>query len=670
MTDPPVIRMIGRYELLREIGRGGMATVYLARQIELDRFVAIKELGSFQASDPTIARRFLRESRLAGSFAHTNVVTVFDYFEHDGTPYIAMEYIEGGSLRPYVRSMTLAQVGGVLEGTLAGLAHAQERNVVHRDLKPENVMVTVEGRVKITDFGIAKATDRVRGASVLTQTGMTVGTPMYMAPEQAMGQEIGPWTDLYSVGCMAYELFAGRVPFDDEAPMAILLKHINEEPPPLASIALDVDPEIAAWVHALLVKDVSERPTDANDAWLRFEEILIGKLGPRWRREARLQGVPGSMEVGPPLTPAPFKREPSGPLSVSQYDSFDWSAPRTQVSGPATPLPHDAPPGPLVPRELDVPVGPPTPEPIEIVETYVPAPPPPPPTLLPERPPPPAPPERARRRTGVLVGGGILAAGAVAAVIAVAPGGSENPAPAPTATPGAGSVLAAGPLRVTTASGWKPIDEPLAIEGLALDAAGGAAPGGDPDRGAVLVGTADKSANRADLLSPAFVESLGLRDDVTPERTEVMLDDDVPAYRYADLRPLGFGRFMTLYVAPTTAGVATIACVRPAAATGGDAFAERCDAVAKSLSLAGAEAFPLGPDADYGAAVDAALVALDSRSAARPRRPALRADARAPGERRGRDREGLRRRPWDAGRHRAHQPRRRRHARTPGRGVR
>ena len=137
--------VVGGYEILREIGHGGMATVYLARQIELDRDVALKELGGAPRPDPTFARRFLREARMAGSLSHPNIVTVYDYFEHDGTPYIAMEYLERGSLRPYVGSLTLAQVGGVLEGMLAGLAHAETRGIVHRDLKPENLMVTGDG---------------------------------------------------------------------------------------------------------------------------------------------------------------------------------------------------------------------------------------------------------------------------------------------------------------------------------------------------------------------------------------------------------------------------------------------------------------------------------------------------------------------------------------------
>src|ERR1700754_3611234 len=309
---PEVMRKVGRYEILREVGRGGMAVVYLARQSDLDRFVALKELGAFGSSDPSFAQRFLRESRVAGSLSHPNSVTVHDYFEHERTPYIAMEYIERGSLRPYVGRMNMAQIGGVLEGLLAGLTHAETHDIVHRDLKPENLMVTADGRVKIADFGIAKATTKMQTGAFLTATGTTVGTPTYMAPEQAMAQDIGPWTDLYSVGCMAFELFTGRVPFhDSDAPMAILLRHVNEPIPSLKSIDPSVDQRISDWVDAMLVKDPGTRTQSANEAWDEFEEIIISLLGPRWRRGARLSPArTEQVDTPKPLTPAPFEGAP------------------------------------------------------------------------------------------------------------------------------------------------------------------------------------------------------------------------------------------------------------------------------------------------------------------------------------------------------------------------
>src|SRR5918995_2610039 len=307
-----------------------MALVYLARQTDLDRLVALKELAAFHAADPSFAQRFVRESRVAGSLSHPNIVTVHDYFEHDGTPYIAMEYVELGSLRGYVGQMTLAQIGGVLEGLLAGLAHAEQQGIVHRDLKPENLMVTVDGRVKIADFGIAKATNQMQTGAFLTATGTTVGTPTYMAPEQAMAQDIGPWTDLYSVGCMAFELFTGKVPFhDSDAPMAILLRHVNEPIPSVKSIDDSVDAGVSDWVERMLVKDPKERTQSANEAWDDFEELIIGLLGPRWRRAARLAPA-GAHDTPAPLTPVGLQPAPTN-------DDLDWEErPGTDSPGPHT----------------------------------------------------------------------------------------------------------------------------------------------------------------------------------------------------------------------------------------------------------------------------------------------------------------------------------------------
>ena len=298
---------VGRYEIVRQIGRGGMAIVYLARQQDLDRDVALKELSSFHATAPDMTERFVRESRLAGSLNHPNIVTVLEYFE-DGGPYIAMEYVPRGSLRPYVGRLSPAQLAGVMEGVLAGLAHAEMHGIVHRDLKPENLMVTSDGRVKIADFGIAKATQSAATGAFLTAKGTTVGTPAYMAPEQAMGQEVGTWSDLYSVGVMAWEQVVGRTPFHDtEAPMAVLMRHVNEPIPPTVEVKPDADPQMSEWIDRLLVKDAAKRTRSPTSAWEEFEEIVISQLGPRWRRDARLPSYTEVMDTPKPLTPAPFE---------------------------------------------------------------------------------------------------------------------------------------------------------------------------------------------------------------------------------------------------------------------------------------------------------------------------------------------------------------------------
>ncbi|MDX6520617.1 MAG: eukaryotic-like serine/threonine-protein kinase, partial [Gaiellales bacterium] len=299
-------RKVGRFRILHELGRGGMATVYLAEQTDLGRRVALKELSSFHARDESLAARFLREAQLSGSLTHPNIVTVHEYLVNDGVPYIAMEYCQRGSLRSSIGQLTLAQSAGVLEGVLAGLALAESRGIVHRDLKPENLMVTTEGGVKIADFGIAKALDSAATAN-LTMTGSTVGTPHYMAPEQAMAAEVGAATDLYSVGIIAFELLTGRVPYaDTNTPMAVLLRQVNEKIVSVRSINPDLDPAIAEWVDGMVAKRPEDRPANAAVAWESLEDAVLSVLGPRWRRQARLLKNPDELTTAKPLTPAPF----------------------------------------------------------------------------------------------------------------------------------------------------------------------------------------------------------------------------------------------------------------------------------------------------------------------------------------------------------------------------
>jgi serine/threonine protein kinase len=346
---------IGRYEIVREIGRGGMAAVYLARQVDLDRDVALKELNSFHAADPAFAERFVRESRVAGSMSHPNIVTVYEYLNENGTPYIAMEYVERGSLRPFVGRTTLAQTIGVLEGALAGLAQAERREIVHRDIKPENLMVTSDGEVKIADFGIAKALTEAGGPN-LTATGTTVGTPAYMAPEQATAGDVGPWTDLYSVGITAYEMTVSRVPFHDSTtPVAVLMRQVSEEIPPAVTVDPRVDRRFSDWIDRLLVKDPAQRTRTAREAWYELEEIAVAALGPLWRREARLL-VSGTDRAAGPLTPAPFERQTPPPQSPGGgYETYLGDSPE---AAPPPPPPQPAQPAGTIPGQPVAPAAP------------------------------------------------------------------------------------------------------------------------------------------------------------------------------------------------------------------------------------------------------------------------------------------------------------------------
>jgi serine/threonine protein kinase len=340
---------VGPYRIVRVLGRGGMAVVYLARQPALARDVAVKELARVVASDPSLAQRFIREARVAGSLNHPNVVTVYDFLEHDGVPYIAMEYLERGSLRPFVGKLSLAQAAGVLEGLLAALSHAEAMGIVHRDVKPENLLVTAEGGIKIADFGIAKAVQQVATEEMLTPAGATVGTPAYMAPEQAMASGIGPWTDLYQSGIVAFELLSGAVPFcADETPIAVMMQHISDPLPPLPE---GTDPALDAWVRTMVAKDPGERFPSAAVAWEELEEIVIRLAGPLWRRGARLADPEPTREQSMPLSPAPFTwHEPTPPPPPATTPPPTTPTPPTIITPRPAPPPPPPPP-PTTPAE-------------------------------------------------------------------------------------------------------------------------------------------------------------------------------------------------------------------------------------------------------------------------------------------------------------------------------
>ena len=374
--------------------------MHLARQPALDREVALKELHPAHVSDAAFAHRFLNESRVAGALNHPSVVSVIEYFEHEGVPFIAMEYLERGSLRPLVGQLTLAQVAGVLDSVLSGLAAAAAQGIVHRDLKPENVLVTADGHAKVADFGIAKAIGQVCMTEFRTATGQIVGTPAYMAPEQISGGEITPQVDLYATGLIAYELLAGRHPFDGtDAPMALLMRHVNDDPPPLASARPDLPPGVVAWVHAMLAKDPAARPAGAAHAWDRLEGVVCDALGPRWRRTALL-----TESAAAPAAEA----EPVPPSELSGIFS---------VVLPPLAVPAQSAPAPAVPEAVvPEPAHPQPPAPVH---------------AAPDRP---APPVRGRPRARALVlalAGALLVA--VAAIMySTAPGEEPRAAPRPT----------------------------------------------------------------------------------------------------------------------------------------------------------------------------------------------------------------------------------------------
>jgi beta-lactam-binding protein with PASTA domain/predicted Ser/Thr protein kinase len=265
VTDLPGTSTIidGRYRVLRRVGSGGMADVVCAEDLQLGRNVAIKLLHRRFAADEEFVERFRREASSAAGLQHPHVVAVYDRGAWDGTYYIAMEYLDGRTLKRLVQEEAPLEAARAIDLTiqiLRAARFAHKRGIIHRDLKPHNVIVDAGGRAKVTDFGIAKA-----GASDMTQTGSIMGTAQYLSPEQAQGFAVSAPSDLYSVGIILYEMLTGRVPFEGESAVTIALKQVGEAPVPPSHFNPQVPPALEAVVLQALEKDPARRYPDADE---------------------------------------------------------------------------------------------------------------------------------------------------------------------------------------------------------------------------------------------------------------------------------------------------------------------------------------------------------------------------------------------------------------------
>ncbi|MET7616240.1 protein kinase [Streptomyces sp. NPDC005408] len=335
----------GRYQLRDLLGEGGMASVYLAYDSALDRQVAIKTLHTELGREQSFRERFRREAQAVAKLSHTNIVSVFDTGEDelDGSlmPYIVMEYVEGQPLGSVLQA-DIAQYGAmpadkalkVTADVLAALETSHEMGLVHRDIKPGNVMMTKRGVVKVMDFGIARAMQS--GVTSMTQTGMVVGTPQYLSPEQALGRGVDARSDLYSVGIMLFQLLTGRIPFDADSPLAIAYAHVQEEPVAPSTINRSVTPAMDALVARALKKNPNERFPSA--AAMRDECARVAGAG-QTGAPVIIGGAPSTSGAGvgsavfPPLdqsTPAPAPHSVQTPYQPGPY-------------GPPTPAPTPAP---------------------------------------------------------------------------------------------------------------------------------------------------------------------------------------------------------------------------------------------------------------------------------------------------------------------------------------
>jgi eukaryotic-like serine/threonine-protein kinase len=264
----------GRYRIVRKLGTGGMANVYLAEDEVLGRRVAIKILNDRHAGDDQFVERFRREAKNAASLSHPNIVSIYDRGEAEGTYYIAMEYLDGRSLKELIVARGPAPVNVAIDYArqiLAALRFAHRHGIVHRDIKPHNVLVDAEGRLKVTDFGIARA-----GASQMTEAGSIIGTAQYLSPEQAKGAPVDQTSDLYSVGVVLYELLTGAVPFTGDTPVEIAMKHLSSTPEPPSIRRAEVPRDLDKVVLRALAKDPADRYQSAEEMDADLARVASG----------------------------------------------------------------------------------------------------------------------------------------------------------------------------------------------------------------------------------------------------------------------------------------------------------------------------------------------------------------------------------------------------------
>lgn len=268
---------VGDYLILRRLGRGGMADVYLAKQISLDRSVAFKVLHANLAKDRNYVDRFKREARAAAALVHSNIVQIFEVGQHHDLYFIAQEYVPGRNLKQYLLRHGAVQPSlamEILAGTAQAIQTADEFHVVHRDIKPENIMLSEKGSVKVTDFGLAQVNND-RYSQSLTKVGITMGTPLYMSPEQVEGGSLDVRSDLYSLGVTAYHMLAGSPPFEGENPLAIAVQQVKNDAAKLATIRPDLPQSLCGLVHQMIEKSPGQRPQNAGEVLAALKQINI-----------------------------------------------------------------------------------------------------------------------------------------------------------------------------------------------------------------------------------------------------------------------------------------------------------------------------------------------------------------------------------------------------------
>jgi eukaryotic-like serine/threonine-protein kinase len=287
-------RQLGDFQLLRRLGQGAMAEVYLAEQISLKRPIAVKILKSNLAADETYVRRFQREAQAAASLVHANIVQIHEVGQIGQSHYIVQEYVQGLNLRQWLArngSPDLRLALLVMRQVTAALAKAAEQGIVHRDIKPENIMLTRNGEVKVADFGLARLLHDGRGLE-LTEVGITLGTPLYMSPEQVEGRPLDPRSDIYSFGVTCYQMLAGSPPFSGETALSVAVQHLKKQPEPLENHRPDLPAPLCRAVHKMLAKSPDARFQSPQELLRELRRIQQAHLDEQWPEDAPALDLP------------------------------------------------------------------------------------------------------------------------------------------------------------------------------------------------------------------------------------------------------------------------------------------------------------------------------------------------------------------------------------------
>lgn len=359
-------KTLGEFRVLRRLGGGGMADVYLAEQSTLGRHVALKVMrpGLMSGSDDVMLKRFRQEAMMAAGLNHPNIVQVYTIGEEDGYHYIAQELVQGKNLAELLKAKSRADVGSclhIMRQAASALKASGAAGIVHRDIKPENIMLTKRGEVKITDFGLAQLGEKKKSDGTLTEHGMTLGTPLYMSPEQVKGLELDGRTDIYSFGVTCYHMLTGSPPFTGNTPMSIAIQHVNGTAEPITLRAPKVPEPLARMVHRMMERDRDRRYPNADQVNQDLKKLVSAQKA---RQDLNLVKLPHLTE----LEKSDPKEKPKAPASKSAKatrvrKSASLSA---QMRTPAPPSPKTSPkpkPAPVTPKrprddeEEEVPFG-------------------------------------------------------------------------------------------------------------------------------------------------------------------------------------------------------------------------------------------------------------------------------------------------------------------------